>query len=143
MMGSTRSRPMAILLQRCPVCLEGKAFRSLLGSNKDCPVCGIHFERESGFYLSAMFIAYTLGFVAIAPLSLYLYFQEASTLRFSVIIGTVIVVLWPLIFRYSRILWLHADQLMDPRRPVIASLEPVDESSDARSPGAAGNGDFN
>ena len=63
-----------------------------------------------------MFIAYTLGFILIAPLALYLYFTQTPTLQFSLIIGAVIIVLWPLIFRYSRILWLHADQLMDPRQ---------------------------
>lgn len=110
-----RSRPMAILLQRCPICLEGRVFRSFLRTNKDCPVCGVHFERESGYYLSAMFIAYTLGFILIAPLALYLYFTQTPTAQFSLIIGVVIIVLWPFIFRYSRVLWLHADQLMDPR----------------------------
>lgn len=106
---------MAILLQRCPVCLEGKVFRSLLRSHKDCPVCAVHFERESGYYLSAMFIAYTMGFVLLAPLALYLYFQQTPTLQFGVIVGATILVMWPFIFRYSRVLWLHADQLMDPR----------------------------
>ncbi len=115
MTSSAPSRPMAILLQRCPVCLEGKVFRSFLRTNKDCPVCGVHFERESGYYLSAMFIAYTIGFILIAPLALYLYFMQTPTLQFSVIVGAAIIVSWPLIFRYSRVLWLHADQLMDPR----------------------------
>ncbi len=110
-----RSRLQAILLQRCPVCLQGKIFRSLLGSHKDCPQCGIHFERESGFYLSAMFIAYVLGFIILAPTALYLYFRQVSGLVFSVVITAEVVLLWPFIFRYSRVLWLHADQLMDPR----------------------------
>jgi uncharacterized protein (DUF983 family) len=113
---SRRSRQSAILLQRCPVCLEGKVFRSFLRTNKDCPVCGIHFERETGYYLSAMFIAYTLGFIVIAPLALYLYFMQTPTLEFSLIVGGTILLLWPIIFRYSRVLWLHADQLMDPRK---------------------------
>jgi len=113
-----QNRATAILLQRCPVCLEGKVFRSFLRTNKDCPVCGIHFERETGYYLSAMFIAYTIGFILIAPLALYLYLVQTPTVRFGVIVGVTIVVVWPLIFRYSRVLWLHADQLMDPRSPV-------------------------
>lgn len=112
-----RSRLLAILLQRCPVCLQGKVFRSFLGAYKDCPHCGIHFERETGFYLSAMFVAYALGFVILAPTALYLYFRQVSGFWFSAIIIGEMLVLWPVIFRYSRILWLHADQLMDPRRP--------------------------
>lgn len=112
-----RSRPLAILLQRCPVCLEGRVFRSLLGAYKDCPVCGVHFERETGFYLNAMFFAYAIGFVIIAPTALYLFLTHVSTFWFTVIISGELLLLWPLIFRYSRILWMHADQLMDPRQP--------------------------
>ena len=118
---------MAILLQRCPVCLDGKVFRSLFRAHKDCPVCAIHYERESGYYLSAMFIAYTIGFILIAPLALYLYFQQTPTLQFSIIIGGAIVALWPFIFRYSRVLWLHADQLMDPRIAPAADTNGSDQ----------------
>ena len=52
----------AILAQRCPVCLEGQVFDSLLGMREMCPVCGVKFERENGYFLNAMFIAYVLGF---------------------------------------------------------------------------------
>jgi uncharacterized protein (DUF983 family) len=111
------NRPLAILLQRCPVCLRGSAFRSFLGMHKDCPVCGIHFERESGYFLNAMFFAYALGFLIIAPTALYLYIRGTTTLEFSIVISAELLLLWPFIFRYSSILWLHVDQLLDPRRP--------------------------
>jgi hypothetical protein len=26
------------------------------------------------------------------------------------------VIVWPLLFRYSRVIWLHMDQVMDPRQ---------------------------
>jgi hypothetical protein len=25
--------------------------------------------------------------------------------------------MWPLLFRYSRVIWMHADQVLDPRQP--------------------------
>ncbi|NJN81167.1 MAG: DUF983 domain-containing protein [Caldilineaceae bacterium] len=109
------SRFRAILLQRCPVCLDGRVFRSLLGTHKSCPSCGIRFERETGYFLTAMFFAYAIGFVLIAPTALYLYLREVSVNWFLAIISGALILLWPFIFRYSRILWLHADQLMDPR----------------------------
>ena len=105
----------AILLQRCPVCLEGKVFHSLLGMNKNCPECGILYERESGYFLNAMFVAYVIGFVLFGPLALVLYFMQVSGLWFSIIMLGLIFVLWPFIFRYSRVIWMHADQLIDPR----------------------------
>jgi uncharacterized protein (DUF983 family) len=111
------NRLLAILLCRCPICLRGPVFRSLLGMYPDCPHCGVHYERETGYFLNAMFFAYVLGFLILAPTMLYLYFQQVSTLWFTVIVTAETLLLWPWVFRYSRVLWLHMDQLIDPRRP--------------------------
>jgi uncharacterized protein (DUF983 family) len=105
----------AVIFQRCPVCLQGPVFRSFLGMHSDCPNCGIHFERESGYFLNAMFVAYVIGFLIFAPLALILYFQQVSGLWFSIIFFGLLLVLWPFIFRCSRVIWLHVDQVIDPR----------------------------
>ena len=63
----------AVVRQRCPICLEGKVFRSLWGMNTHCPVCGVKFERETGYFLNSMFIAYTLGFLILIPTAVLLY----------------------------------------------------------------------
>ena len=116
-----RGRLEAIILQQCPVCLEGKVFHSFIGMNKNCPECGIVFERESGYFLNSMFIAYMLGFLILAPLSLGLYIMhvtgrmQVSGLLFWIVILGLTAVFWPFIFRYSRVIWMHADQMMDPR----------------------------
>ncbi len=60
-----------------------------------------------------MFVAYALGFIIPRFTALYLYLRQVSGFWFSAIIIGEMLVLWPLIFRYSRVLWLHADQLMD------------------------------
>lgn len=111
------NRLMAILLCRCPICLRGHVFRSLLGMYPDCPNCGIHFERETGYFLNAMFFAYVIGFLILAPTMLYMYFKQVSTITFTVVVSAELLLLWPWVFRYSRVLWLHFDQLLDPRRP--------------------------
>jgi uncharacterized protein (DUF983 family) len=108
-------RLLAILTQRCPVCLTGPIFRSLLETHKHCPHCGVHYEREHGFYLNSMFIAYTLGFLIILPSAFYLFWIESTVPFFSMAIIVEILLLWPLIFRYSRVIWMHMDQVMDPR----------------------------
>lgn len=111
------NRLLAILLCRCPICLRGHVFRSLLGMYPDCPTCGIHFERETGYFLNAMFFAYVIGFLILAPTMLYMYFKQVSTVTFTVVVTAELLLLWPWVFRYSRVLWLHFDQLLDPRRP--------------------------
>jgi uncharacterized protein (DUF983 family) len=120
------SRLMAILLQRCPVCLQGQVFYSLLGMYKECPVCGIHFERESGYFLNSMFVGYAGGFLLLIPSAIWLYVLGVSVPVFAVIVLVEMAVLWPLIFRYARIIWMHIDQVLDPRSPInTADTPPV------------------
>jgi uncharacterized protein (DUF983 family) len=109
------SRLLAIARQRCPKCLEGKVFCSFLGTHTHCPFCRIRYARESGYYLNAMFIAYVLGFLLVAPTAFYLYVKAVPVNLFFCIMAVVLLICWPLIFRYSRVLWLHLDQLLDPR----------------------------
>jgi len=108
-------RVIAILTQRCPICLRGSIFRTFLESHKQCPHCGILYEREHGFYLNSMFIAYTLGFLLLLPSAFYLFWIESTVTLFSIAIIVETIVLWPLIFRYSRVIWMHMDQIFDPR----------------------------
>lgn len=115
-------RLLAILTQRCPVCLQGQIFSSFLESNKHCPHCGVLYEREHGFYLNSMFIAYTLGFLVILPSAFYLLWIESTVMVFSIAIIVETVILWPLIFRYSRVIWMHMDQIFDPREVPTAAI---------------------
>ncbi len=105
----------AMLRLRCPVCREGPLFRSLLSMHRNCPRCGVPFEREHGYYLNSMFIAYVLGFLVIVPSAVLLAMRNVSVALFAAIIIAETIIVWPLIFRYARSLWVHVDQLLDPR----------------------------
>ena len=105
-------RFVAILAQRCPVCLQGSIFRSFLEMH-----CGVTYEREHGYFLNSMFIAYTAGFLVLIPSAFYLFWINASIAFFSVAIILETILIWPFIFRYSRVLWMHMDQVLDPRSP--------------------------
>ena len=81
-----------------------------------CPVCGVKYERETGYFLNSMFIGYTAGFLGLTPTAVLLYFLDVSIPVFSIVIILEALILTPLIFRYARIIWMHADQMLDPRR---------------------------
>ena len=69
------SKSGALLAGKCPRCRQGKMFpypaydlKRFAKMNEDCPVCGLHFEREPGFFVGAMYVNYALAvalFVAI------------------------------------------------------------------------------
>jgi uncharacterized protein (DUF2062 family) len=81
-----------------------------------CPVCGLRFLREAGYFLGAMYISYGLGVATVLPVAIVL----AVVLEWPLAVVLTIALLQtllsvPLFFRYSRVIWLHADQLIDPR----------------------------
>jgi len=83
--------------------------------NSTCPVCGLRFLREAGYFLGAMYVSYALGVFTILPVAVLL----AVVLEWNLIAVMAIAVLQtllsvPLFLRFSRILWLHVDFAFDP-----------------------------
>ncbi len=91
-------RLFALLRQRCPVCLQGHVFKGLFGMHSHCPVCGVKYERETGYFLNSMFIAYTAGFFILVPTAVLLYFLNVDLLVFSTAIILETVIIYPLLF---------------------------------------------
>jgi hypothetical protein len=83
--------------------------------NRTCPVCGIAFEREAGYFLGAMYFSYAMAVAAVTPLVVAGLVFDWSFPLIGALAGAELVVLAPLVFRYSRVIWLHFDQRFDPR----------------------------
>lgn len=83
--------------------------------NAACPECGLRFEREPGYFLGAMYYSYGISIAVAVPVAIvgWLAGWETRTVAFA---GTgAMVLVAPLGFRLSRVLWLHMDQTFDPR----------------------------
>lgn len=109
-------RLVAVITQRCPRCLEGAIWRGFVSMNTTCPVCGFVFDREaSGYYAGAMVVSYALAVPILAAIVLALIIIGGLDVVVALIVGnTAYLVLVPFIFRYSRVVWLHLDWLIDP-----------------------------
>ena len=93
-------------------------WRQLLSMNATCPVCGFAFDRESGYFAGAMVISYALAVPILAGIVIALIVVGHVDVVVALIIGnTGYLVLVPFIFRYSRVVWLHLDWLIDPDEP--------------------------
>lgn len=112
----SRSSGSALLACKCPRCREGNMFKYTFGERwfsmkmyENCPRCDQSFEPEPGFYFGAMFISYafstaitlTIGFI------LYNFFGHPSIWVYLAVVSTCVAVLWPLMFKYSRSIFLH------------------------------------
>jgi uncharacterized protein (DUF983 family) len=106
----------ALLRQRCPHCRRGRIFDGLFSMNDDCPLCELPFRREEGFWLGAMYFSYALAAVILVPL--FFVFQRLFPSWSGTLTATVALLpyipLTPLIFRYSRVLWLFFEDHVEP-----------------------------
>lgn len=105
----------ALLKERCPRCLEGRVFAGLVRMARECPSCGLAFEREAGYFLGAMYFSYGMGILVATPLAVLLWKQGIGTWWITLWCLLELIVLAPWLFRYSRVIWLHFDQVFDPR----------------------------
>lgn len=111
-------RLFAILKLKCSHCLQGSVFRKPFKMYPDCPHCGIHFEREEGYFMMSVFVGYVMSFFIAVPILVILYLTMAPTIWGYVFGALLALVLFsPLIFHYARVIWMHLDELLDPRRP--------------------------
>ena len=110
-----RTQILSIARQRCPKCHEGRVFRSLLDMYEVCGTCGYRFERESGFFVGAMYISYALAiplYLAFAAI-LRLLLRGWSDLSILALALPIFVPCAPFLFRYSRVIWMHIDRAVD------------------------------
>ena len=112
---SAPGRAWAVLRLRCPRCCEGGVYGGFLRMRTACPACGLVFEREPGYFTGAMYASYTLGIFGTMPVWLVLLLTgQPYAVILAVTLG-MIVVLMPVFFHYSRVLWLHFDYVFNPK----------------------------
>lgn len=102
---------LAILRLRCPRCLGGRVFGGLVRMNERCPVCGVHFHKEPGYFLGAMYASYFLGVGLLTTFYLItrVLFPEWPSVLSAAAAVVPYLPLIPLVFRYSRVIWMHID----------------------------------
>lgn len=100
----------------CPKCHEGKFFTHHPYDLKhagdlleECPVCGLKYEKEPGFYYGAMYVSYALGVALFVTCwtSFNLFFPWLTT---GVQIGLIIalsLLAAPYLYALSKIIWAN------------------------------------
>ncbi|MHA7102186.1 DUF983 domain-containing protein [Roseivirga pacifica] len=114
---SERSKVQAVLQGKCPQCREGKLFKhgaynlaKFTKINQECTSCGVKFEREPRFFDGAMYISYALsvGLFLVSAFIIYMFFHPVSENVYMLAIISEVILLYPIMFRTSRIIYLYA-----------------------------------
>jgi uncharacterized protein (DUF983 family) len=108
-MNTLAKRLRAVLLQRCPRCLEGKVYHGLTAMNEHCPACGHRFEREPGYFLGSLYASYFLSIPLLLGLFALLWWLLPTWPAEVVVLLTAVpyLVFMPFVVRYARVIWMY------------------------------------
>ena len=82
--------------------------------NEVCPVCGLRFERESGYWTGAMVASYALGVPVLVVMVLAIWLLSGWDVLVALVAADALFLLAaPFVWRYSRVVWLHLDWILD------------------------------
>lgn len=112
------------LRQRCPNCHQGRLFRGWPNRMfPRCPVCGLSYFRESGYYLGGMILTYVFAVVVLIGVYLTtLLLPGVPTLPVSDNVKFLLWILFTLLLallfvRPAYSLWLALDFWLEPWKP--------------------------
>ncbi len=121
--GTQRGRLLARgMRRRCPRCGAGGLFPSLLTIHDPCPRCGLVFEREEGYWLGAMIMAFVIieSVFAVAFVATMVLTWPDVPWNALLVVGIAVTAVLPiLISPWTRTLWMAVDRafLPEPDRP--------------------------
>jgi uncharacterized protein (DUF983 family) len=122
------SRIWGIVTNRCPHCREGKIFikenaydfKNNLKMHENCPVCKQPTEIEIGFYYGTGYVSYLVAVVlsGFTFMGWWLFIgisvDDNRILYWLALNSVLVIILQPLLMRFSRTLWLSFFVKYDP-----------------------------
>ena len=106
----------SIINQKCPKCRRGDLFISkaydlkhFSEMPKKCNCCGQPYHLEPSFFYGALYVSYALQVALFATIAVAItvLFPGSSTSVYIISVASAGLILFPLIFRISRSIWIH------------------------------------
>lgn len=92
-----------------------------------CPCCGVVYGRENGYFTGAMIVSYALGVPLLGLLCGLVWWITAWRAEWVILEASLLFLpLVPSLFRYSRVVWMHFDRLVDSDPTSEQYLWPID-----------------
>jgi uncharacterized protein (DUF983 family) len=118
----------SVVFNKCPQCHQGKVLtyppyqiNKLLDTGESCVHCELKYEKEPGFFYGAMYVSYALtSIVFIVAYLLQLLVLDLPETQFALSMVGFILLTFPLVARWSRLLWLNFFVSYDPLKSNIS-----------------------
>ena len=126
----------SILHLKCPVCHEGEFFQAhpynlnRVGDlHEQCPVCGVKYEKEIGFYTGAMYVSYAIGVAVCVTLwvAMMVLLPDLGIITQIVSIASVMLFGAPVFYALSKIIWANFFFHYDPAKAALARASEASE----------------
>ena len=100
------------MTRRCPRCGQGHLFRRYFTLVPDCPRCGLHFEREQGYFAGALAVnlivtggLFAVVFVALVAATV----PHVPVLPLLAVLVPIVVVVPIVYYPFSKTVWMAID----------------------------------
>jgi uncharacterized protein (DUF983 family) len=108
------------ITRRCPYCASPGIYDGYFALLKQCPRCGVRFEREEGYFLGAyalnLIVAEFLG-LGLAIILIFKTDLRDLQLIWQEVIAVALAIAFPVVlFPFSRIVWIAMDLIFHPPR---------------------------
>ena len=85
-----------------------------------CPVCGLRFQREQGYFLGAMYVSYALSVPCVVLLMFGIWRLTGWKVDRLMVAGVLAFLPFVLpITRFARVVWIWVDQKFDPEKSAV------------------------
>ena len=99
--------------RRCPRCGSGHLFRRWVHMVPDCPRCGLHFEREAGYWAGALAVNIILVgglFTIVFVVALVLTVPDIPVVPLLAIFVPIMVIGPIVLYPFSKTMWVAVDR---------------------------------
>lgn len=101
------------LTKRCARCGSGRLFRRYFTMVDECPRCGLHFEREAGYWTGALAINFACSGGLLLALLVVLLIITIPDVNAALLLGVLVpvAILGPAVwYPFSKTLWVAIDR---------------------------------
>jgi len=103
-----------LITLKCPKCGQGNLYSGFFKMHNSCTSCAFKFERQEGYFTSAIFIGNFLYALIVAPTLLIMSTLDIAVWKIALTLGLFSTVAIPLVFHYARSIWLYIDFMIHP-----------------------------
>jgi uncharacterized protein (DUF983 family) len=99
--------------KRCARCGHGHLFRRWFTMVDDCPNCGLHFEREAGYWAGALAINIGIAcivFVLTFGIGLALTVPDVPVVPFLAVLVPLMIIVPTFAYPFSKTIWVAVDR---------------------------------